>query len=148
LVVGNLLIARHRRYWGKEHTEFNPVHYLALLERKPGALDYAKPLETWKLPGCFAVLRRRQETQLGKLATRQFIKVLRLLEHASLPELTEAVRYALSIGATSADAVELILRQRQEQPVDLFCLDGRPHLKSVHIPPPNLRAYRSLKVGA
>ncbi len=148
LVVADRLVARHRRHWGKEHTEFNPVHYLALLERKPGALDYARPLENWQLPGCFAVLRRRQEAELDKLATRQFIKVLRLLEHASLPELSDAVRYALSIGATSADAVELILRQRQEQPVDLFCLDGRPHLKAVHIPPPDLSAYRSLRVGA
>jgi len=148
LVVADRLVARHRRHWGKEHTEFNPVHYLALLERKPGALDYARPLENWALPGCFAVLRRRQEAELDKLGTRQFIKVLRLLEHASLPELADAVRYALSIGATSADAVELILRQRQEQPVDLFCLEGRPHLKAVHIPPPDLSAYRSLRVGA
>ena len=36
LVVGDRLVARHPRHWGKEHTEFNPVHYLALLERKPG----------------------------------------------------------------------------------------------------------------
>ena len=94
------------------------------------------------------MLRRRQEAELDTLAARQFIKVLRLLEHASLPELADAVRYALSIGATSADAVELILRQRQEQPVDLFCLEGRPHLKTVRIPPPDLSVYRSLRVGA
>jgi hypothetical protein len=74
--------------------------------------------------------------------------VLRLLEHASLAELAAAVRYALSIGATSADAVELILRQRQEPAVDLFCLEGRPHLKAVYVPPPDLSAYRSLRVGA
>jgi len=37
-----------------------------------------------ELPGCFAVLRRRQEGELGALATRQFIKVLRLLEHTSV----------------------------------------------------------------
>ncbi len=148
LVVGSGLVARHPRHWGKEHTSFNPVHYLALLERKPGALDYARPLEGWELPGCFAVLRRRQQSSLGKLATREFIKVLRLLEHASLPELTGAVRYALSIGITSADAVQLVLRSRQDQPVDLFCLDGRPHLKGVQVPLPDLQAYRSLRVGA
>jgi hypothetical protein len=148
LVVGDRLVARHPRHWGKEHVEFNPVHYLALLERKPGALDYAKPLEDWKLPDCFGVLRRRQEAELEKQGTREFIKVLRLLEHVALPELTGAVEYALSIGANSADAVKLILQSRREQPVNLFCLDGRPHLKGVHIPPPNLEAYRTLRVGA
>jgi transposase len=147
LAVGNQLVARHNRHWGKEHTEFNPIHYLALLERKPGAFDYARPLEDWKLPVCFAVLRRRQQATLKNLATREFIKVLRLLERATLPELTVAVDYALSIGATSVDAVQLILRSQQEQPVDLFCLDGRPHLQGVHIPLPNLQAYQSLRVG-
>jgi hypothetical protein len=146
--VGDRLVARHPRHWGKEHTEFNPVHYLGLLERKPGAFDYARPLENWKLPDCFRVLRRRQESELDKHGTREFIKVLRLLEHAALPELTGAVEYALSIGANSADAVQLILQSRQEQPVSLFCLEGRAHLKGFQIPPPDLHAYRSLRVGA
>jgi hypothetical protein len=148
LVVGDRLVARHPRHWGKEHIEFNPIHYLALLERKPGALDYARPLENWNLPECFGLLRRRQEAELEKHGTREFIKVLRLLEHATLPELTGAVEYALLIGANSADAVKLILQARQEQPVNLFCLDGHPHLKGVHVPPPHLEAYRSLRVGA
>lgn len=148
IVVGDRLVARHPRHWGKEHTEFNPMHYLALLERKPGALDYAKPLENWQLADCFTVLRRRQEAELEKLGTREFIKVLRLLEHATLAELTGAVEYGLSIGANSADALRLILQARREQPVSLFCLEGRPHLKGVHVPPPNLGAYQSLRVGA
>ena len=148
LAVGSQLVARHPRHWGKEHIEFDPIHYLALLERKPGAFDYARPLEGWGLPGCFAVLRRRQQAQLETLATREFIKVLRLLEHASLPQLTATVRYALQIGATSADALRLILQHRQESPIDLFCLDGRPHLKGVQVPPPDLTAYQSLRVGA
>src|SRR5262249_49047787 len=40
---------------------FEPLHYLALLERKPGALDYARPLAGWSLPEPFAALRRRLE---------------------------------------------------------------------------------------
>ena len=148
LVVGDHLVACHPRHWGKEHTEFNPVHYLALLERKPGALDYARPLENWELPECWALLRRRQEAELEKYGTREFIKTLRLLEQASLAEVSGAVEYALSIGANSADAVKLILQARQERPVSLFCLDGRPQLQGVQLPPPNLEAYRALRVGA
>jgi hypothetical protein len=111
-------------------------------------LDHARPLENWELPECFDVLRRRQEAELEALGTREFIKVLRLREHATLPELAGAVEYALSIGVVSADAVQLILQARQEKPIDLFCLEGRPHLKGIHVPPPNLLAYRTLRVGA
>lgn len=52
------VVVRHRRHWGKEHTIYGPRHYLALLERKPGALDVARPLEHLDLPASFALLRR------------------------------------------------------------------------------------------
>jgi transposase len=147
--VGATVVARHRRCWAKERTTYDPRHYLALLERKPGAFDVARPLERWELPACFALLRRRLESDLGSAGTREFIKVLRLLESASLRELTLAVEQALSIGATGADAIHLILLHRAEQPVGLFNLDGHPHLKLFAIDPPDLRAYRTLtQIGA
>ncbi len=144
VVHGTELVARHRRHWGKEQTIYDPRHYLALLERKPGALDSARPLEHWELPDCFTHLRRRLEADLGSLGTRQYIKVLRLMERATLCELTGAVQVGLSIGATSADAISLILAHRQEQPVGLFSLDGHPHLRSVTVEPPDLTGYRAL----
>jgi hypothetical protein len=141
---GTEVVATHARDWGAEQTSYDPRHYLALLERKPGALDFARPLERWGLPVAFRLLRRRLEADLGSAGTREFIKVLRLMEHASLGELTGAVDAALAIGATSADAVALILHHRSEQPVGLFSLDGHPHLKSVQVDPPDLTAYTAL----
>jgi transposase len=91
IAFGPQIVATHQRHWGRERVWFNPVHYLALLERKPGALDAARPLEAWNLPPCFALLRRRLEADLGSPGTREFIKVLRLMERASLRELTSAV---------------------------------------------------------
>jgi transposase len=149
IVVGTDVVATHPRCWAKERTSYDPRHYLALLERKPGAFDVAKPLERWELPPCFALLRRRLESDLGSRGTREFIKVLRLLESASLRELASAVEVALSIGATGADAVHLILLHRAERPVGLFSLDGHPHLKLFAIDPPDLTAYRALtQIGA
>jgi hypothetical protein len=55
-----------------------------------------------------------------------------------------AVEAAIAIGATSADAISLIVFHRQERPVGLFSLDGHPHLKSVAVDPPNLSAYTGL----
>jgi transposase len=147
IVVGDRTVATHRRSWGREGVFYEPVHYLALLERKPGALDFAAPLEGWELPVCFGVLRRRLEAELAGPGTRQFIKVLRLLEWAGLKELTRAVAQALELGVADADAVRLILEHRRERPVGLFCLDGRPHLKLVDVPGPDLGGYATLMAG-
>ena len=147
VVVGDRVAATHRRCWGREQVTYEPVHYLALLERKPGALDFAAPLAGWELPVCFGVLRRRLEAEFGGPGTRQFIKVLRLLEWASPAELTRAVEQALELGTADADAVRLILEHRRERPLGLFCLDGRPHLKLVSVPPPDLGAYAGLTAG-
>jgi hypothetical protein len=144
LVVGTETVANHQRCWGKEQVTFDFRHYLALLERKPGALDHARPMEGLHLPGCFAVLRRRLEADLGHAGTREFIKVLRLMEKATMGQLTAAVEEALAIGATGSDAIACILYTRAERPVGLFSLDGHPHLKEVAVEAPDLTAYRIL----
>jgi hypothetical protein len=54
---------------------------------------------------------------------------------------------ALELGAADADAVRLILEHRRERPAGLFCLDGRPHLKLVGVPAPDLTAYARLTAG-
>jgi transposase len=144
ILSGTEVIATHTRSWRREEVFFDYRHYLALLERKPGALDHARPLEGLQLPECFATLRRRLEADLGREGTREFIKVLRLLERATVSELAGAVAQAVSIGATSCDAVSCILAARGDEPVGLFSLDGHPQLKSVAVESPDLSAYRDL----
>jgi hypothetical protein len=91
-------VACHTRIWDDEQVCFDPLHYLALLETKPGALDHARPLMGWTLPECFALLRRRLESERDGDGTREYIKVLRLLEKHSLPKLRRAVEQALAVG--------------------------------------------------
>ena len=141
------VVATHRRCWDHHRVIFDPIHYLALLERKPGALDVARPLEQWELPDCFTVLRRRMENERDDDGTREYIKVLRLLESATIRQVADAVEYALSIGTIDGDAIQLILEHRREQPCPLFQLDGRPHLAGVHVDLPDLCAYDELLVG-
>jgi transposase len=141
------VVATHQRCWDHHRVIFDPVHYLALLERKPGALDVARPLEDWQLPDCFNVLRRRLENERDGDGTREYIKVLRLLESATIRQVADAVAYALSIGTINGDAIQLILEHRREQPCPLFQLDGRPHLAGVHVESPDLCAYDELLVG-
>jgi transposase len=144
-VVQDQVIAEHLRDWDKENVHYDPLHYLALLERKPGALDFGKPFDDWDLPEDFGVLRRRLEGELGSTGRREFIKVLRLLESYELGELAQAVHRALAIGASTVEAIRLLLQDGRETPAKYFRLDGRPHLQGHVVPPPKLALYDALR---
>jgi len=148
VVFEDRLIARHPRCWEREQYRFDPVHYLALLERKPGGFDFARPLEDWALPECFGVLRRRLEADPADgSGTRGFIRVLRLLETYSLAQLTDAVGSALAIDVTDPDSIRVILDHRADRPVPVFSLDGRPHLAGVRVAVTDVAAYGALLAG-
>lgn len=140
------VVAEHRRSWGKEGTFFDYRHYLPLLERKPGSLDYARPLTGLDLPECFDTLRRRLQAEEEKegAGVREFIRVLRLLEDYSLVRLRVAVEKALQIQAHSRDAVLQFLVPRFSWRNTTFLLDGRKHLRLVKAAKPDLSAYRNL----
>jgi transposase len=146
IVIGHKgeVIAEHRRRWGREGVSFDPVHYLALLERKPGALDHARPLDGWELPECFAVLRRRLEAERDGEGTREYIRVLRLLEKHSLARLTAAVEQGLRLRAHSRDAIAQFLLPREDWRATTFSLDGREHLRRVVVRSTEVSAYRDL----
>jgi transposase len=125
-------IADHRRIWDRHQVSFDPLHYLALLERKAGAFDHARPLEGWDLPECFGVLRRRLEAEHGSEGTREYIAVLRLLEKRSLKRVARAVGRALDMGCARLELITQHL-YGEEREADVFQLDGREHLKVVNV---------------
>ncbi len=144
LVFDDRLVAKHTRCWERERTFFEPIHYLVLLERKPGGFDFAKPLEQWELPACWALLRRRLEAHDPRHGTRSYIRVLRLLEKFPLSPLTAAVEYALDIDVIDADGIRTIVEHRADRPVELFPLDGRPHLAHVRVETTDVSSYQTL----
>jgi transposase len=137
-------VAEHRRKWGREGVSYDPVHYLALLERKPGAFDHARPLVGWELPECFAALRARLEAERDGDGTREFIRVLLLLEKHPLDRLAAAVEAGLRARAHSRDAVAQFLRPREDWRATTFSLDGREHLRHVVVATTAVAAYRAL----
>src|SRR5512139_3748985 len=145
LVHKQCVVAEHRRSWGKEGVFFNYLHYLPLLERKPGAIDHARPMADLNLPDCFNVLRRRLENEQQKQGdgTREFIRVLRLLEDYPMSRLEGAVEKALAMRVHSRDAIAQFLFPRPLQR-STFLLDGQKHLCGVQVDRPDLTAYRTL----
>lgn len=138
------VVAEHVRCWGKGQTTFEPLHYLALLERKPGALDHARPLAGWTLPEVFATLRRRLEEADPKKGTRQYIRVLRLLEKHELAAVSAAIERALSLAVLDGEGVRLLLERALERPAVAFDLSDRPTLAAVSLPAPDLKPYGDL----
>ena len=136
-------VAEHRRIWEKEQVRFDPVHYLALLERKPGALDFARPLEGWNLPGCFGILRRRLEADHGGEGSKEYIAVLRLLENHPLARLEVAVNAALDLGCARRELIEQYL-YGDDHEAGAFQLDGHQHLKLVKVSCTDPGDYTSL----
>jgi transposase len=141
------VVATHQRIWEKERISFEPIHYLALLEKKPGAFDSARPLEDWDLPECFGVLRRRLEGEQGGEGTREYIGVLRLLEVHSLEMLKRAIEKALTVRAHSRDAIAQFIWPREEWRARTFSLDGRDHLRHLRVEQPDIASYSSLREG-
>jgi hypothetical protein len=90
------VIARHPRSYDREDFVFDPLHYLALLERKIGALDQAAPLAGWELPDEFATLRRLLEARMGKRGKREFVQVLRLMEVFGVDDIVAGVKDAIA----------------------------------------------------
>jgi hypothetical protein len=117
---------------------------LRTLERKPGGFDFARPVYQWQLPPCYGLLRRRLEAGDTKHGTRSYIRVLRLLEHCQLSHLTDAIEYALDIDVIDPGSIRVILEHRQEKPVELFSLDGRPQLKTFNVETTDVSAYSAL----
>lgn len=147
LVSQGVEVARHPRLWEDEQVSFEPLHYLALLEKKPGALDHARPLAGWILPECFHLLRRRLEAEREGEGTREYIRVLRLLEKHALAALRTAVEQALGVGAITRDAIAQFLIPREDWRLTTFSLEGHPHLRHVRVATADVRQYGQLLGG-
>ena len=141
------VIARHTRRWGRGELCLEPLHYLALLERKPGALDFGRPFAAWDLPDCFSVLRARLENERGGEGTREYIQVLRLLESHSLAEVGRAVERGLRCNALIRDAIAQFLIPPEDWRETTFRLAGREHLRQVRVAQTEVGAYAELVTG-
>lgn len=128
ILCGGKEIARHQRCYGEGVFVANPLHYLALIETKPGALDQAAALQGWALPDVFQHLRHLLEARMGNRGKREFIQVLRLLEALPLDIVTGAVTQAIQIGAVGFDAIKLIALAHIERRPARLDLAAYPHL--------------------
>jgi hypothetical protein len=126
-------VARHAGSYGHGEFVYDPLHYLALLETKPGALDQAAALQGWALPPVFQHLRYLLEARMGSRGKREFIQVLRLLEIAAKEVVAAAVADVIHLGAIGYDAVRQIVLARIERRPAKLDLARYPYLPGTEV---------------
>jgi transposase len=150
ILDGEQIIATHARCYGREQEIFDALHYLPLLERRPGALEYARPIramrESWPAVYERALAQLKLEESPG---IREFVRILMLQEEFSVAEVEAGLEAALGHGKLSADAVCLYIRQRKQPevllpPMDLSTLSQADKLQSVNPQPVQLQRYDQL----
>jgi len=127
---------------------FNPVHYLPLIERKIMSFDQAAPLQDWDLPEAFATLHRLLEARQGKAGKREYVQVLRLLEHVEMEVLNLAINDALRLQAISFDAIKHLVLCREERRPPRLDLDVYPFVPRTNIATTSPASYGVLMGGS
>ena len=144
ILCGGREIARHPRCYALGAFVADPLHYLALIEMKPNALDQVAALQGWNLPEVFRHLRHLLEARMGNRGKREFIQVLRLLEAMSLEVVAAAVSQAIHLGAIGFDAVKLIARAGIERRPVRLDLAVYPHLPKLMVQTTRAADYTAL----
>ena len=143
IVADHQVIATHQRSYGRREKVLDPLHFLVVLERKPAALDHAPVYRDWQLPTAFPQLRRDLEDQLGKAAgTRQFIRVLQLLDRHSMDLVEHAIISERTGGHPDASTITAAVER-------LACgnvasLDPSSTPPNISVPLPDLSRFDQL----
>ncbi len=143
------VLASHPRCYGRERDIIDPLHYLPLLEQRPGAFEHAKPIRRWREewpPVYDRFLKRLQEQGLNGQSIREFVRVLKLHRDHPAKLVAQAIEQALEYGCIHADGVKLCLHQllKPDAPVRSLNLANLPQWASVGEQSPDLNCYDQL----
>jgi len=143
------VIARHPRCYEQQQDILDPLHYLPLLEQRPGAFDHAKPIRRWRRqwPAVYETLLAHLRGQWPEgRGVQEFIRILGLHRHTPAPVVQQAIEQALAYGCAHFDGVMLCVHQLTQAettlpPVDLT---NHPELLTVGVEAPDLTCYDRL----
>lgn len=138
---GTELLASHPRCYGRYQDILDPLHYLPLLEQRPGAFDFTKPVKQWRRnwPAAYdemlADLRQKWPNGRG---VQEFVKILQLHQTYSAEVMRQSIEQALQLRCVHLDGVLYCIHEmeRTEQaplvdPPHNLDLSHRPDLDAV-----------------
>ncbi len=111
------VVGCHARSFGRGKTIYDPLHYIPVLARKPGALRNGAPFKEWDLPVSIRRVQRKLERQPG--GDRQMVDILSAVLTDGIDAVEAACAEALSHNVHSAGVVLNILARHREPPPPL-----------------------------
>lgn len=143
------IVAQHSRCFEREQDILNPLHYLTLLEQRPGAFEHAKPVRRWREkwpPAYNHLLKTLQQNYPDGSGIREFIAILKLHQIYPPEMVKQAIQAASEIGMMHLDGVQYQLRQQIESTPSMGPLDlsAFPELAHIGSQPIDLQAYNQL----
>jgi transposase len=152
IVARGEVVATHARCLQKHQMIIEPIHYLAVLDRKPGVLDAAPAFRDWELPACFAAFRTAlMELHGATPGTRRYVRVLQLLAEHPLARVRQAVEECIYEHIIDAETV--IQRTRRRAATAALTSGAAPELPvasgaaGVQVPLPDLSRFDQLLGG-
>jgi len=142
-------ITQHERCFDREQDVIDPLHYLPLLEQRPGAFAHALPIRRWRhrWPASYdRLLATVQQRWPDGRGIREFVRILALHKTHAADHVEQAVELALEFGGCDAASVQLCLRQIETAPQvpPVLDLSARPHLAAIGTQALDLTCYDQL----
>jgi transposase len=137
-----VIVAEHRRCFGRGETVYDPWHYVPVLARKPGALRNGAPFKAWVLPAALERVRRKLDA--ADDGDRQMVMILTAVLTDGLAAVEAACAEALGDGVHSADVILNILARRRE-PEKPATIATPEALRLQHEPAANCARYDTLR---
>lgn len=147
ILADNEIIATHARSYQRNQDILDPLHYLSLVEQRPGAFEHARPMRQWRAewPPVYATLLAtlRTEHQTESQAFRIFTRILQLHQTYEADLVATAIEHALQEGMPHLSGVRFCLNRLldptpQASPLDL---SAKPELVEVGRQPLALANY-------
>ncbi len=141
MVADGTIVGSHLRSFDRDRTFFDPWHYVAALDKKPGALRNGAPFRDWKLPPALLEVKDRLLRKPG--GDRQFVSILQAVGIEGLEPVAVACELALESGTPSAEVVLNILHRFKPQPTTVPVATPES-LRLQHEPKADLGRYDTL----
>ena len=137
-----VVVAEHKRSFGRGETVYDPWHYVPVLARKPGALRNGAPFQAWVLPAAMERVRRRLKA--ADDGDRQMVAILTAVQSDGIDAVESACQEALDQNVCSSAVVLNILARRRDPapPVTILTPDA---LRLAHEPQADCARYDSLR---
>jgi hypothetical protein len=123
IVKDGQVVGDHKREFGRDKTIFDPWHYLAVLEIKPGSLRNGAPFKDWVLPESLRQIHERLKQRYSDW-DRQFVGILMAVPLYGLEAVEGACRQALSERLVSKEVVLNLLHRNRDRAVDVLLDPG------------------------